>query len=672
MHSVSPASHYQPEIQGLRAIAVMLVVFYHSGLPGLPGGYVGVDVFFVISGYLITGLLLREIGRSGGISLGGFYARRMRRLLPAASLVLLATIAVAWYAYSPLELTEFSRSALATAAYLSNLWFAHLSTDYLAENTDANPLLHTWSLAVEEQFYLVWPFLLLAVLHLGARSGFARRLLLAFCATIVVSLAGAVFLTDYNQPWAFFGSPTRAWEFAVGGLLALWLAHGRTIGPRLSIALGTLGLVMVMGAALVYSKRTPFPGWSALAPVLGAALIIAGAQTDRLRGRGVGAFLALRPMQFIGDLSYSLYLWHWPVFIFAMLWLGELSLNERLLSIAGVFVLAWLTAVLVENPVRFNRRLSARATRGLAAGAMLTAIVAAIALGVQSLAARALKEPAQQLFLDAHRRVPAVYDDGCHADFLDVEQPECLFGERNGAMTLVLFGDSHAAQWFPALRELVESRRWRLYAFTKSGCPSVDYELYNPALGRQYTECTAWRTATIERIAAIRPDSVIVTNSNRYVYGGNEAMLQQWQAATERTLAALESAASSVVLLRDTPRPYLSAPRCLSMARWRGKDPEDACVLHVIPPDQDDVWHVERDASAAIGNVRTIDLGDVICPQPPCSSLRAGQVLFRDSSHMSVPYSRTLAEPLARELLRDREIDVGSTVGDISDNETRL
>ena len=649
-HSVSPSSHYHPDIQGLRAIAVLLVIYYHSGLPGLPGGYIGVDVFFVISGYLITGLLLREIERSGTLSLSGFYARRMRRLLPAVSLVLLVTIGVAWFSYSPLELRQFSLSALATATYVSNLWFAHLATDYLAASSDNDPVLHTWSLAAEEQFYLVWPFLLLAVLHLGTPSGLRQRLLLTFGLTILVSSAGAVLLTGYNQPWAFFGSPTRAWEFAVGGLLAVWFASDRQLGPRLAVALGMLGLALLVSAALFYSRRTPFPGWAASVPVAGAALIIAAAHADR--PRGVNGILATRPLRFIGDLSYSSYLWHWPAFVFAAQWFGTPSVPMRLTHILAVFFLAWLTLVLVENPVRFDRRLSARAVRGLLAGTLLTATMAGTAFGVGALATGELQEPDQQLLTRAEDQRPLVYDKRCHALYLDVAQPDCLFGDPKGKTTLVLFGDSHAAQWFPALHRLAEARHWRLYSLTKAACPSVEYEPYLPELRRQYTECSEWRAATLERIASIRPDLVLVTNSRTYVDATSVAKLAEWRTGMERTLTVLAPLARSVIVLRDTPAPYERVPKCLSVALWQHRDLTSACMVRVIPVDEDGIWRAERDAAAAVGRVRTLDPGHLICKQTPCSAFQDGQVLFRDDEHITVDYSRSLAESLGAELLK--------------------
>lgn len=280
----TPENGFRPDIQGLRGLAVLLVVIYHAGISGLPGGYVGVDVFFVISGYLITGLLLREIEESGRIEFLKFYARRIRRLMPAAVLVLLTTLGVAWVVYSPLEVAELTPSAFATAVYASNIWFAHLSTDYLASGTGANPFLHTWSLAVEEQFYLVWPLFLFVVAHFGAPRTLRLRLMLAMGILTVLSLTASVLLTQYAQPWAFFGSPTRAWEFAVGGGVALWTSNSWLQNQTVVRLTGGAGIILILVAAGLYTDQTVFPGYAATIPVLGTALVILAGRSMRVSG----------------------------------------------------------------------------------------------------------------------------------------------------------------------------------------------------------------------------------------------------------------------------------------------------------------------------------------------------------------------------------------------------
>jgi peptidoglycan/LPS O-acetylase OafA/YrhL len=631
MSGLNTPTHYQPDIQGLRAVAVLIVLFYHSGLPGLPGGYVGVDVFFVISGYLITGLLLREVERSGTISLPRFYARRMRRLLPAATLVLCATVAVAWFTYSPLALEQFSTSAFATAVYLSNLWFAREATDYLAEDTDANPLLHTWSLGVEEQFYLVWPFLILLALRWGARETFGRRLAFVFAGVLAGSFAAAWWLTGYNQPWAFFSSPTRAWEFASGGLVAFWFARGRPLSAGAARLFGWSGLALIMLCAVVYTRRTPFPGTAAVLPVLGAALLIAAAHAEKLRG--ASALLATRPMQFVGDISYSLYLWHWPLFVFMERFSAELSTLDKLLGIVAVFWLASATTYGVENPVRFTRRWPKPVVQSLAVGTALTVVSATVALGVRHAASLSLADPVQKAFMEAKEDMPLIYEDGCHLDFLESDWGKCSYGDRSSDVVVALFGDSHAAQWFPALDRLARENGWRLLSLTKSACPSARVKAYNGKMGRAYTECYEARRHALEKIARHRTALTIIANSTDEKTNVERA--GKWRTGMESLLAELAPISDRVLIIRDTPRSRIDAPECLSLAVWQGKDPGARCRASIIDPQQDLMFKAEIESAQGYANVSALDMTDSICVTADCPVYADGVVKYRDRHHLT-------------------------------------
>lgn len=640
MSNLSKSSHYQPDIQGLRALAVFLVIFYHSGLPGMPGGYIGVDVFFVISGFLITGLLLRELERTQTVSLAKFYARRFRRLLPAATVVLAATITMAWFAYSPLELKIFSSSAFATSIYLSNVWFAHLSTDYLAEDTGANPLLHTWSLGVEEQFYLVWPLLILLVFRLGSNDDIHRRLLVAFVLLILSSFALSFWLTQYNQPWAFFGSPTRAWEFGLGGLAALWFSRGALLSRGQALFAGWSGFAMIMVGALAYDRSTAFPGAAALLPVLGATLLIAAAHTKRLRGMSV--LLATRPMQFIGDMSYSLYLWHWPVFV---LFAAPGEHGDPLISlrnIAVVTLLAWATLALVENPVRFNRRLSSRTVKSLLFGATLTTATAVLAVGIRGIAATNLQDPVQKKFLQARNDKPRIYADDCHLDQYETVPMACTYGAVDSDYTVVLFGDSHAAHWFPAIEQIVNDRGWKLMAFTKSGCPSIMHEPHSELFGRPYTECTQWRERVIGLMQEMHPQLVVVSNINSY-----ENTAEEWRDQTRKLLNTLAPISDRIVIISDTPHAVRSVPNCLSRAAWRGVDYNQHCQAKVASDRATAVRAAEKAAAAPFANVSVVDLSEIICPTTPCPVYEDGVIRYSDGSHLTATYSRLLTTQLA-------------------------
>ena len=356
-------SRYRRDIEGLRAVAVLLVVLYHCGITLLPGGFVGVDVFFVISGYLITGLLLRELRTRGTISITGFYGRRVLRLLPAASLVIVTTVlASAWWLPSGRRQAVLL-DALHTMGYAINFRLAAVGADYLNADAVPSPLQHFWSLAVEEQFYLLWPPALLAITLIGRPA--VSRLRTALLVIVAGSFVLSVWQTTANPLWAYFGAHTRAWELGVGALLAF--APLDRLRPRAARSLGLLGLLAVLAAAVLFSATTAFPGSAALLPVAGAAAIIAG---------GIIApspLLVTAGMQAIGRLSYSWYLWHWPALTIAPFVVGyDLAWWQNLAVAAGAFGAAALTYGLVENPARGLRKLRQTPWRAIVAGAAMT------------------------------------------------------------------------------------------------------------------------------------------------------------------------------------------------------------------------------------------------------------------------------------------------------------
>ena len=572
-----PRPRFRADIEGLRAVAVLLVVLYHAGVPGFGGGYVGVDVFFVLSGYLITWLLVHEAEETGTVDFVRFYARRARRLLPAVAVVLVATVAVGAFVLAPFEQRDLARSAGATAAYLSNVFFARRATDYLGAAAEDNPFLHTWSLSVEEQFYVVWPvFVLFALGALGwqrrAGRGPSRGRLVGWMAAVAaVSFAASVWLTGVRQPWAFFLSPLRAWEFAAGALGVLiggaarrggagWRLNPGRVGA-VEGALGWAGLAAIVAVGALYRAETPFPGWAALAPVAATVLALragtANAETALARA------LAWRPLQEIGRLSYSWYLWHWPVLVYAdVLGVAE-SLPARLGWLALSLILAEASYRFVENPVRHHPALAGRAGRSLATMAALTAVGVGLSVAWGHLASGWAASPRQASFTAARDDVPTIYASGCHADFHATVPAGCAFGEAGADTTVVLFGDSHAAHWFPAVRRAAAERGWQLVSLTKSSCPPPSVPLVSPALGRPYAECGAWREAALARIDRLRPAVVVTSGSADYVAAGGQpgVSVEAWGRGTARTFGRLSASAGHVLHFEDTPRPDADVPR---------------------------------------------------------------------------------------------------------------
>jgi peptidoglycan/LPS O-acetylase OafA/YrhL len=377
--SAAAAAHFRPDIEGLRGLAVLLVVLFHAWPASMAGGFIGVDVFFVISGFLITGLLYRELGRTGRISFSAFYVRRVRRLFPAAALVLVVTFLLSAWVLSPLALPRVSGDGVAAALSVANIRFALASGDYFSAVATPSPFLHFWSLSVEEQFYLVWPALLLVIYRFGG----ARVVAMAVVTIAVLSLVLAVTLTEVAPSWAFYSLPSRTWQLAVGGLLAI-VAVSRFRAPAVSAALAVVGWVGVVGvllAGFVYDDVLAYPGVWALLPTLAAVAIIAGGD----RAAGPGLILRTRPFRFLGRISYALYLWHWPLLILpAVAYGGELPWPARLALVVLAVSLATLSTLLLEEPIRRGSKLVAGGRVLRQAAGPILAVALAVVVGVSA------------------------------------------------------------------------------------------------------------------------------------------------------------------------------------------------------------------------------------------------------------------------------------------------
>src|SRR6516165_8925725 len=373
------SDQFRPDIEGMRAIAVGLVLLYHGFHAPFTGGFVGVDVFFVISGFLITNLLLHEKARSGRISISRFYARRVRRILPAATLVVLVSVVATYYWLGFIAGNEVADDAKWAAVFTANIHFGLLGTDYLGSQLPPSPLQHMWSLGVEEQFYLVWPGLFLGLVLLVRGKLHRNALAVALLGIICASMAWSVIQTRSNATWAYFSPLTRAWELGLGALVAVLATAAARIRPSWLIELlGLCGITGIMVSALVFNSSTHYPGSAVALPVISTALLIATGCADPRTL--VGRALAVRPMQWIGARSYSLYLWHWPFLTIPAEYFGhDLSATQN----AGLLLLALaataLTYRLVENPVRHARVLARRTGLTLAIGAILIIVTIGIA-----------------------------------------------------------------------------------------------------------------------------------------------------------------------------------------------------------------------------------------------------------------------------------------------------
>jgi len=635
-------------------------MFAHAGVPGFSSGFVGVDVFFVLSGFLITGLLISEYNDHGSIRYATFLARRLRRLLPALLVVLACVMA-----FSPLMLSSYEArlqtGSLAFAAtWTSNFYFALAEFDYFAALKAKDLLLHTWSLGIEEQFYIVWPLLMVATLRYGTRrSGSTLPTdYTAFITAMVfaASFSLCLFWTQTDPLLAFYMMPSRAWQFALGAAVMLIVARNQRrragtayLGPSLinRRPAGLAGLLLIVGSGLFLNREMAWPGYLALLPSVGGALVLLhGAGRQRSVS---GRLLTARPLIWLGDRSYSLYLWHWPV----LLLYGAYDLAEGFagttLVLGTTVVLAALSYQFVERPI-WKGRFSATGTRQTIALSIL-GMVAAVGVSQQVTAALAVRNPA--VSLQADNDLFTVGFD-CDSWYTNAEVKPCVRDaeeinqKHEGRKTIVLVGDSIGVQWAPMLSELYPSSKWQLIALTKSACAMADVEYYYKPAGGTYDVCTAWREASIDYIEALRPAAVFVGSSSLYDFSAS-----QWVDGMQRTLSRLAGFAPQVVVIPGNPALSFHGPSCIAepyrfTARLR--DSERMCEEAMASEISHEVFEYLTAAASDFDNAYVLNLNDLVCPGNRCAARTPdGQAVYRDSQHLTPGFVvRQTSEALAR------------------------
>jgi peptidoglycan/LPS O-acetylase OafA/YrhL len=656
-------------------VAVGAVVLYHFWPKRLTGGYVGVDVFLVISGFLITTHLLRRPIATGR-DLLTFWARRIRRLLPSACLVLAVTLLASVVWAPDTMLRRIAEEVLAAALYAENWYLAWASTDYLAAEAAHTPVQHYWSLSVEEQFYLLWPLLFGVITLVAAkRRALASWLpLLATLAVAISSLAYSVYLTATNPAPAYFVSTTRFWELAVGGVLAAVVVKGVpwSTPPALRAATAWIGLAMIAWACFTFTAKTAFPGYAALLPVLGAAAVIA-ADADGVSW-GPGRLLGLRPMQWIGDLSYLIYLWHWPILVLAPYALDQpLTWPVKILFGCLTLALSAVTKLLLEDPVRFHPRLAARPRPNFAVLAACVGLVAAVALptmvasdtdlsDVNAQAAEAKKELGpcygagaarhpkkcahigDEVLTDpvaAQADLPFVYRQRCRNTPPYHTRITCHFGARDPDVRIALVGNSHASHWVPALQRILrENPGAQVTTYLTSVCYPVDLPVYRPSVKGECQPVERW---SINAIADGDYDLVVMSDRTEADIRGVPAS-ERFDAAGEgyrETLRKFRGSGAGVVVVRDTPFMVEPVPDCIADhdMDW------EACR---IPRDR----AVERDPAAEVGRtmpgVQVVDVTDYFCDESMCDPVVGRIIAYSDHGHLTASFARSLAPEVCK------------------------
>lgn len=674
-----PAFGHRAEVQALRAVAVALVVAYHAAPGAVPGGYVGVDVFFAISGLLITSQLLREADRRDTVVLRRFWARRIRRLLPAALLVL-GVVTVVTLLFVPVARWEqILAEVRASVLYVENWQLASSSVDYFAAAEAPSPVQHFWSLSVEEQFYVLWPLLLIAGIAFarGLVTAPRRAVVTVIAAATAASFAYAVWRTAVDPVPTYFSTPARAWEFGAGALLALAGARAVRAPHALRAAISWAGLVAIVVSALVYTNGTPFPGLAAAVPVLGAVAVMWAGLPDT-RWAPTTAMRA-RAVQWAGDASYGIYLWHWPLLVLLPVVAGVAAGTETaVIAVLLTLVLAGLSKRLVEDPIR-NGVLNAKPTRwtfGLAGAAMVAVLGLTVYGGIErkqqlradaqrtqeTLAGRpacfgaASRNPQEPCVNPALARMvvptPLEAKETANApcDIVDrgARLRVCRFGAPGaGAPTVALVGDSHASAWRAAVEVMAQRRGWRAVSLTYTGCPfSVAVrDVPEPARGR----CQQFRREAFAWLQANPGISTVIAVS---LAGGSGVVERDGMSQAEAAAAGYRGAwrrlpetVRNILVIRDNPKAGKGTDECVQRASDDGRPAGPACA---IP--RDEALDPDPAVAAALTSgdlrVRVVDLSERFCDATRCYPVIGGALVHRDQDHVNPVFGETLGPAL--------------------------
>ena len=663
-------SNFRPDIQGIRAIAVTLVLACHAAIPWAKGGFIGVDVFYVLSGFLITGLVVREIEKTGKVSIRNFYARRAKRLLPMAALVLVFIAIGTLFVFSLARQVEIGGDIFAAALYFVNWHFIIQGVDYFAAADGIHsPVQHYWSLSVEEQFYVVWPLLLLSAGILATK--FKRRLkgiiLLITVPVAIASLIYSIHFTQVNPEAAFFSTVARAWQLAFGAVLAMVLPKKIDMPGWLATVIGAAAVGVLLWATYTMSASTPFPGSNGLYPVLATiALLIVGAS-----GTGVTTWiLSTRPFQYVGNISYSWYLWHWPFVVFALGIFDNLTWKWLVVATLLSWIPTQVSHTLLEDPVRRAKILKLRPNRALLIGGGCSLVAAAFGLWLGSnrinvdiisqdqVAGAAVVKNGHVPLVDSVEKIKPnplharedrgqMYADGCLLLGPRTESGDCVYGDPDGETTVILFGDSHSMMYMPALDAIGKEKGWKITGLSRGNCVIAQVKL------SKY--CDEWRQNSLERIKEEHPDLVVVATSTQAVYSltlhgkklSRKASEPELVKGMKKTFRDLKRDANKVVLIRDQAQ----APRKPWLPHECVAENLDNLKTCAFKPKRHPDLGFDVDAAEATGT-QIIDPMPILCSDGRCPAVIGNALVYRDSYHVSATYMVTMAPWLEKELAK--------------------
>ena len=693
---------FRPDIEGLRGFTLLAILGFHAEVPGVGGGFVGPDVFFIISGFVITGQLFREVSTTGTIKLRPFYGSRARRLLPVSAAVGVVTVIASAILLPPLQARTVMGDGIACALYVGNYWFIARGVNYFATHVPPSPFQHYWTLGVEEQFYLLWPPMIIGTAWLirrharrrgGTDTTSAKRPYLVLLTLIAVGSFVLSFVATYAfSAVAYFSLPTRAWDLAAGGLVALTVDRWRRLTPRAAAITGWAGLALLLLACNQLSSTTHYPGTAALLPMLGTVLVLgAGCALPSL---GCGRILAWSPMRAIGRLSYSWYLWHWPFLVLAPALLGHpLGLTGRLAMVALSGAVGALTLRFLENPLRYAPPLRRSPLGSIAVGGIATATAACVGVAllelipnpvghgprVAPMTITAMPPPAganigaydtvvKQLFAQVQAAVNAsvglkavpsnltppvgstpeeknrLWFNGCLRTPFQSGQPECVMGDPSSSTMVALIGDSHSAMMIPAFQQVAEQQHWRLEPMGKGACSVIEAPVSTLVrhLVERFDHCEEWRSEIIARLHAEHPRLVVVSSWHEYGFAETLSGLRSydpaWLDGLTRLVRDLRGTGAKVLVLGPIPDPHFHVPLCLS----GNLDDVPACVPRRAASVNESGIAAESAATTA-GGGHYDDLTDLFCATDLCPPIVGNTLAYMDETHTTLEYSRQLA-----------------------------
>ena len=627
----------RPDIDGLRAVAVLPVLFFHADI-GCSGGFVGVDIFFVISGYLISGLILKDLD-AGKFSIVNFWERRVRRIMPALAVVVLGCLVAGWFILFPNDFKALGQSAFAQALLASNVYFWRHS-GYFEQASDVKPLLHTWSLAVEEQFYLFFPFLLIAIYRFSRKS-LMRIILIIFAASFILSVYGT-----YKHPSAtFYFLPSRAWELLVGAFLAVRPAKGRLVRWQAEV-LSWVGFLSILYAVFIYNSDTRFPGAAALLPCIGAALII-WANDQALTS--VGQLLATRPVVFVGLISYSLYLWHWPLLVYVKYRMLEPStMFQRLQLLALSVIFAALSWKFVEAPFRQRRVFNSRKQIFTFAG-VTTAMVLTLSFTIHKLQGLPSRVPPESVRYAAASEENTYRNELGLKDALNGSFVELGTGDKNQPINLFVWGDSHAMAVMPVLNALCKEYSVRGVGATHSAtAPLVGF-----ASNSKYSlneDSIAYNNAIVQFIQKKHISHLIIVASWNAYDDGTDLVRRD----LITTIDTFKNSGTRIWIMRTVPDQPLNVPKALAATAFYGGNPEElgpTLSEHLSESNsrrQDSIFEGLNAPGITVLDPTKLFVNQI----GRCRVAEGGEALYRDHHHITV-HGAMMLRPLFEPAFED-------------------